>query len=90
MKLGFARMPRPKRFNFPTRYYDPVKEERELRTRKQESEQYSSEKRIKGELSKKWRKEDDRQRDKRNVQSTVIYILVAAILIYIIFFAKLF
>lgn len=90
MKIVFARTPKPKRFNFPTRYYDPRKEELEKRRQMREDGKLSTEDRIKGSMKSSWHREDKRKNERRNMTTTLIYLAIAALLAYLIFFAKIF
>ncbi|NCD40916.1 MAG: hypothetical protein EOL88_02370 [Bacteroidia bacterium] len=90
MKIIFARTPKPKRFNFPTRYYDPRKEEMEKRKKQREGGQLTSEERIRGRMQSSWHREDRRNSERKNIRSVIIYLFIAAVLIYLIFFAKIF
>ncbi len=90
MKIVFSRTPKPKRFNFPTRYYDPRKEELERRKRMRESGQLTTEDRVRGSMKSSWRKEDTKSSGRRNMTTMFVYLAIAALLIYFIFFAKIF
>ncbi|PID93839.1 MAG: hypothetical protein CSA95_06020 [Bacteroidetes bacterium] len=90
MKIVFSRTPKPKRFNFPTRYYDPRKEELERRKRMRENGQLTAEDRVRGSMKSSWRKEDAKPSGRKNMTTMFIYLAIAALLIYFIFFAKIF
>lgn len=90
MKIVFSKTPKPKRFNFPSRYYDPRKEELEKRRMMREDGKLTAEDRIKGSMNSAWHKEDRKKNNRRNITTTLIYLAIAAILIVLIFFVKIF
>jgi len=90
MKIVFARTPKPKQFDFPTRYYDPRNEELEKRKKMREDGKLTAEDRIKGSMKSSWHKEAKKSNDRKNVFTTLIYLAIAALLIWFIFGAKIF
>lgn len=88
MKLVFFRIPKPRRFNYPPRYYDEEKER--LERRKKELGIGGSNGKAgdhRANLSGEWQRlrYRDRTRRKSRQISLLVYILLAAILMYFIF-----
>ncbi len=90
MKIVFARTPKPKRFDFPARYYDPRKEELERRKKMREGGELTTEDRVKGSMKSSWHKEAKQKNDRSNKRTIFIYLAIALIILYFIFFAKIF
>jgi len=87
MKIFMFRTPKPKRFNFKPRYYDPDKEE--IEKRKYDlgiTDSDDPEIRLRAEMKKKWRNEARTSRRKSDLQRTLFFIVIIALLVYIIFF----
>ncbi|MBN3036075.1 MAG: hypothetical protein JW861_10860 [Bacteroidales bacterium] len=90
MNLSFFRLPKPRQFRYPPRYFDEEKERLEQRKRElgllaggDREEPFSA--RLSHEWRRQRRKEDDRLKARRN--SLLIYLFILAILVYFIFFA---
>ena len=89
MKIVFFKIPKPKRFAYPPRYYNEEKER--LERRKKELDRYSNGKNLDFETNvrenwKRFRK-SDKDRQKKANMSVLMYLIIAAILIYFVFFA---
>lgn len=87
MRIVFFRIPKPKRFNYPPRYYDEEKERIEMR--KKELGLAGGENiDFRTQLTHNWNRfrRGDRSRRKRAEISVLIYLAIVAILIYFIFF----
>ena len=86
MKVTFFRTPKPKQFKYPPRYYDAEKERWDQR--KKELGLSDEKADFKSQLSTNWKrfKKDDHKRKKKAQVSVLVYLLIAAILIYFVFF----
>ena len=86
MKIVFFRTPRPKQFHYPPRYYDEEKERREQRRRELGLSGEKAD--FKSQISANWSryKRHERDRKKKAEISVMIYLLIVAMLIYLIFF----
>ncbi|MCF8386632.1 MAG: hypothetical protein K9G58_12230 [Bacteroidales bacterium] len=91
MKIVFFKRPRPKQFNYQPLYYDKEKDEREQRKKdlgytdsKDKSEQFRAE------LRRKWRHEREAKKRRSSELRTVLYLAIAGMAIYFIFFTDFF
>lgn len=86
MKITFFRTPKPKQFNYPPRYYDAEKERREQR--RKELGLTGEKPDFKSQISANWGryKRHDKQRKQKAEISVIVYLLIVALLIYLIFF----
>ncbi|MEZ5082046.1 MAG: hypothetical protein R2750_01115 [Bacteroidales bacterium] len=86
MKIVFFRTPKPKQFKYPPRYYDEEKERREQRKKELglSNEKIDFQSRVTANWSR-FRK-TDRNRKKKAELSVLIYLFIAAVLIYFVFF----
>lgn len=86
MKITFFRIPKPKQFKYPARYYDAEKERREQRRRELGLSGEKAD--FKSQLSTNWKRfyQKENQRKKKAEISVLIYLLIVAMLIYFIFF----
>jgi len=89
MKIVFFKIPKPKRFAYPPRYYDEEKERLERRKKElgisSDGEKLDFETNVR-ENWKRFRKSDKDRQQKANM-SVFIYLVIAALLIYFVFFA---
>ena len=87
MKVTFFRTPKPKQFNYPSRYYDAEKERWEQRKRELGLSDEKAD--FRTQLNTNWKKfrKRDKQRKKKAEASVLIYLIIVAILIYFMFFA---
>ncbi|MBN2174770.1 MAG: hypothetical protein JW731_11610 [Bacteroidales bacterium] len=87
MKIVFFRIPKPKQFNYPPRYYDEEKERRELRKREL-GLTGDGNMDFRSQVGTSWRRlrQSNHSRQKKANMSVLIYLLIAAMLIYFIFF----
>ena len=86
MQITFFRTPKPKQFNYKPRYYDEEKERQEQRRKELMGDGQGNTINIRRQIERRWRKEDRQNRDKSRRMNVLVYILVAVILIYFIFF----
>jgi hypothetical protein len=87
MKITFFRTPKPKQFKYPTRYYDEEKERWEQRKRELGITADGEKSEFKSQVGTNWRRirEKNTHRQKKANASVLIYLLIAALLIYFIF-----
>ena len=87
MKIVFFKIPKPKRFNYPPRYYDEEKERREQRRRELGIGENGSKVDFKSQVGTSWRRlrKTDKGRQKKANMSVIIYLLIVAMLIYFVF-----
>ncbi|HML83929.1 MAG TPA: hypothetical protein PKE52_02100 [Bacteroidales bacterium] len=84
MRLIFVKTNKNKKFEYKPRFYDPKKEEME---RLMQEGQSNSEEAFREKLKEGWRKRSkDPLRKKSKRISIMIYLLLIAILLFIIFF----
>ncbi len=89
MKIVFFRIPKPKQFSYPPRYYDEGKERREQRKRELGISTDGKKADFKSQVGTNWRRlrKSDTSRQKKANISVIIYLLIVAMLVYFIFFA---
>lgn len=91
MRFTIFRTPKPKRFNFPARYYDPQRDEWEHRKAELGyGSSLSREERIRLQMSKRWGKRDPFGKSTSSrYLSYFIYAVVIGGSIYVILFTNL-
>ncbi|MFH1000497.1 MAG: hypothetical protein V1783_06620 [Bacteroidota bacterium] len=84
MKVTFIKTRKPKQFSFKTRFYDAQKEADEKR-KKEIEDKIKNPDRVdfRKEISQKWGRED-RVRSKSRKYALYVYIVILAILLYVI------
>lgn len=89
MKVVFFRIPKPKQFKYPPRYYDEEKERRELRKKELGLAGDGSKIDFRTQVGSSWKKfrKSDSKRQKKAQMSVVVYLMIVAMLIYLIFFS---
>ncbi|MCK5856661.1 MAG: hypothetical protein KAG64_04180 [Bacteroidales bacterium] len=95
MKVTFMKRGKPKQFNLKTRFYDPEKEERDLRKRryerKDESYEYSSED-MRNEMAYRWglNRESNSSFNKRytSLNRILLTALILAVIIGILVYVR--
>jgi len=85
MRIVFFRRPKPKAFDYKPRYFDVEKDKLEERQKQLKQSKEVAEFRM--ELDKSWRIQDRKTKREALKRSLIIYLLIAAILTYFIFFA---
>jgi len=88
MKIVFFRIPKPKQFNYPPRYYDEEKERWDRRRKELGITKDGEKTDFKSQVGYNWRRmrKVNAVRQKKANMSVLIYFLIAAALIYFIFF----
>jgi len=89
MKVVFFRIPKPKQFKYPPRYYDEEKERKELRKRELGLDGDGSKIDFKTQVGDSWKRlrKSDLKRQKKAQMSVVVYLMIVVMLIYLIFFS---
>ncbi len=93
MKISFFRTGKPKDFTYRPLYYDEQKEELENVRKKMEDNSHKDVvERIRMNLHRSWRERHEKRRGKGSVTGTrmLVYLVAIALLIYFIFFVKIF
>jgi adenine-specific DNA methylase len=87
MQIVFFRRPKPKQFEYKPRYYD--EEEERLRKRREEMEKsgHGDTSFMQSEIDRRWRRLDKKNRSKSRGLTLLVYLVIAALLVYFIFFA---
>jgi hypothetical protein len=87
MSFAFFKRPKPRQFNYKPIYYDPAKEEAEERKKALDSlQQGDARENMRKEIRRKWRADRTAPDKKTEVSRVLIYVLVAALSLYFIFF----
>ena len=86
MKIVFFKTPKPKAFEYKPLYYDEVKERKEKRRQELEKSGTGDTSFIRGEIDRRWRKVDRQNRNKARGLNLLVYLAIAALLAYFIFF----
>lgn len=89
MKVVFFRIPKPKQFKYPPRYYDEEKERKEFRKRELGLAGDGSKIDFRSQVGASWGKfrKSETGRQKKAKMSVLIYFIIVAMLIYLIFFS---
>lgn len=90
MKIVFFKRPKPKQFDYRPLYYDKEKEEREQRKKElgiTDSDDHMEQ--FRSQIHRKWRYERDARKKRTSDMRTVIYLIIVAFFIYLIFFTDL-
>ena len=89
MKVVFFRIPKPKQFKYPSRYYDEEKERREARKRELGLAGDGSKMDFRSQVGTNWKRlrKSDSNRQKKANMSVIVYFLIVAMLVYLIFFS---
>ncbi len=89
MKVVFFKIPKPKRFKYPPRYYDEEKERRGRRRKELGIGENGSKADFKSQVGTSWKRlrKTDKGRQKKANMSVIIYLLIVAMVIYFVFFA---
>ena len=87
MRIVFFKTPKPRQFSYPPRYYDEEKEHWEMR-RKELGLTGGGDVDLRSQISNNWKRlrKTDRSRKKKAEMSVMVYLLIVAILIYLVFF----
>jgi hypothetical protein len=86
MKIVFFKTPKPKAFEYKPLYYDEEKERKEKRRQELEKSGTGDTSFVRGEIDRRWRREDRQNRSKSRGINLLVYAVIAALLIYFIFF----
>ncbi|MCD4773536.1 MAG: hypothetical protein K8R41_09170 [Bacteroidales bacterium] len=90
MKIVFFKRSKPKAFEYKPLYYDKKKDDREKRKRELGLDNsHDSSAMMKGELQRRWRKGETNTKEKTSSMKFVIYLLIAIMSVYLIFFTDL-
>jgi hypothetical protein len=88
MNITFFRIPKPKHFHFTPRYYDERKEAAERRKKELLSSGMDhSETGLRDKMHRRWGEEGRRSHKKSDIQRIVIFLVISAVLIFLIFFS---
>ncbi len=86
MKVVFFKRPTHKQFEYKPRYYDEEKELQEKRRQAIENAGSGDSTLMREEMGRRWRRIDNKNRSKAKGINLLIYGIVAALLIYFVFF----
>ncbi len=89
MRLSFFSLPKPRQFNYPPRYYDEEKERAEKRKKELENSGEMNKSDFGERLTSGWSRyqKSDKARQKKASISVIIYLFIAVLLLYFIFFS---
>ncbi len=91
MQIVFFRRPKPRQFDYKPRYYDEEKERLEERRKQLEKAESGGggsggTGMLRGEIQRRWRVADRRNRTRAKGVNVLVFLVIAALLIYFIFF----
>ena len=86
MQIVFLRRPKPKSFEYKPLYYNEEKERQEKRRQELEKAGTGDTNFMRGEIDRRWRKVDRQNRSKARGANLLVYLVIAALLVYFIFF----
>lgn len=84
--MGFFKTAKPKQFEYRPRYYDQKKEELENRKKELYKTGEGDTAFFRSEIKRRWRFMDRKVKKRPKQLNTLLYLLILAILIYLIFF----
>jgi len=86
MQIVFFKRPQPRQFDYKPRYYDEEKERKEKRRKAIEEGDTGNPENFKQDMQRRWRRVDKQNRNKSRGVNLLIYLIVAALLVYFVFF----
>jgi type VI protein secretion system component VasF len=86
MQIVFFKRTQPRRFDYKPRYYDEEKERREELRRKSEDASPGGSSDLRLEISRRWRTADRKNRRTAKGINLLVYLVIAALLVYFVFF----
>ncbi len=86
MEIVFFKRPRPRNFEYKPRYYDEEKERREERRKALEDAEKGISSTLRYDIERRWRMADRKNRNKSRGVNLLVYLIVAALLAYFVFF----
>ena len=90
MKITFLNRSKPKAFEYKPLYYDKGKDDREKHKRELGlDDSHDRSVMMKGELQQRWRKNKTNTKEKNSSMKFIIYLLIAFMSVYLIFFTDL-
>jgi cytochrome c-type biogenesis protein CcmH/NrfG len=84
--MGFFKTAKPKQFEYRPRYYDQKKEELENRRKELDKTGEGATASFRSEIKRRWRFKDRKVNQRSKQMNTLVYLIILAILIYLIFF----
>jgi hypothetical protein len=87
MQIVFFRRPKPKQFEYKPRYYDEEEERMKKRREEMERSGHGDTSFMQSEIDRRWRRLDRKNRSKSRGLTLLVYLIIAALLVYFIFFA---
>ncbi len=86
MQIVFFKRPQPRQFDYKPRYYDEEKERKEERRKAIEEGSAGNPANLKRDIERRWRRIDKKNRNKSKGINLLVYLIVAALLVYFVFF----
>jgi type VI protein secretion system component VasF len=86
MQIVFFKRPQHRQFEYKPRYYDEEKERREERRKALEEGAGGNASTLKRDIDRRWRKIDRQNRNKSKSVNLLVYLIIAALLAYFVFF----
>ncbi len=86
MQIVFFKRPKPRQFDYKPRYYDEEKERAEELRRKSLGIKTGGNSDLRLEISRRWRTADRKNRNTAKGINLLVYLVIAALLVYFVFF----
>lgn len=86
MQIVFFKTGKPRQFDYKPRYYDEEKERKEELRRISNGEGEQRKADLKTEINRRWRTADRKNRNTARGANLFVYLLIAALLVYFVFF----
>jgi len=86
MKIVFFNRPTYRQFEYKPRYFDEEKERKEERRKAIEDGGTGRSNDLRRDIERRWRRVDKQNRSKSKSINLLVYLIVAALLVYFVFF----
>jgi hypothetical protein len=87
MKIVFFKTPKPRKFNYMPRYYDPEKEEMDKRKKELgligEGDHHEN---LRAAMRRRWRTDAHQRADRYNAIRIILYLFILFVAVYLFFF----
>jgi|GEM_PF-659534 len=86
MEIVFFKSAKNRQFDYKPRYYDEEKERKEERRKAIEEGSEGNPANFKRDIERRWKRIDKKNRNKSKSVNLLVYLIVAALLVYFVFF----
>lgn len=87
MQIVFFKRAKPRQYDYKPRHWDEEKERQEQRRKRLQEGGTTVGEGIRSEIDKRWRRIDRTNRNKAKGINLIVFLVIAALLVYFVFFA---